>query len=310
MQLQYSYQNHSLNDLIGEKWENIPGLNGYYLISSFGRIKRKKREQIYPNGSIHVLAEMIMSPRFSKAPNNHVNDYTYHLNAVLKIGRKKYSLSVKRLVYYCFVEAFALDNRSIIIIPVNGNGLDIRPENLQMISMSEKTQRIYDQGRTVSKLRLPEYRLKAAQASVGLRGKKVSKYDKNGKLIQTYPSIIEAVRSTDIRHSSIASAASGRLCTAGGFYWCHGADPEFNVKTFLEERRTALKGDEGWKINQYNLSGKKLAEYATLKDAHKVTGVHGYAISQVLNGLRKSAGGWFWSKGVGASQIDLSGYSF
>jgi hypothetical protein len=38
----YPYQNISLENLEGEVWEDVPGLDGYFLISNFGRTKRQK----------------------------------------------------------------------------------------------------------------------------------------------------------------------------------------------------------------------------------------------------------------------------
>lgn len=37
--MKYPYQNLTLKDLKGERWEDIPELDGYYRISNFGRIK-------------------------------------------------------------------------------------------------------------------------------------------------------------------------------------------------------------------------------------------------------------------------------
>ena len=40
---EYPYQNLWLKDIKGEEWEDVPGLDGVYLISNFGRIKSIRR---------------------------------------------------------------------------------------------------------------------------------------------------------------------------------------------------------------------------------------------------------------------------
>jgi NUMOD4 motif len=48
---QFPYQNRLLVDLKGELWDDIPGLDGCFVISNFGRIKRMRREQVTKNGA-------------------------------------------------------------------------------------------------------------------------------------------------------------------------------------------------------------------------------------------------------------------
>lgn len=50
-------------------------------------------------------------------------------------------------------------------------------------------------------------------------GKKVNQYDLSGNYINSYMSIREAVRQTEIPKSSIQACVLGKLKTAGGFIW-------------------------------------------------------------------------------------------
>jgi hypothetical protein len=68
-----------------------------------------------------------------RTPNTYVSDFTYQLAAHLTLERKEYHISIRRLVYYCFVKSFDLKDTSILIVSKKGNGLDIRPENLLVL---------------------------------------------------------------------------------------------------------------------------------------------------------------------------------
>ncbi len=47
---EYSYQNLSLQSMKGERWKTVPGLEGYYVISNLGRVKRLEYEIQYDDG--------------------------------------------------------------------------------------------------------------------------------------------------------------------------------------------------------------------------------------------------------------------
>ena len=76
------YQNRSLEDMKGEKWEDIPGLDGYFLISNFGRVKRLEYEMQYRNGKIYTQPEKIIRPIIVKQPNKSIGDHTYFLTTL------------------------------------------------------------------------------------------------------------------------------------------------------------------------------------------------------------------------------------
>jgi hypothetical protein len=47
-------------------------------------------------------------------------------------------------------------------------------------------------------------------------------------------------------------------------------------------------------VIQYTLKMEKIARYASTQEAHRMVGVSQVCISNVCNGKRKSAGGFFW----------------
>src|SRR5689334_22254904 len=106
---EYPYQNLYLEDLEGEEWEDIPDLDGYFLISNFGRIKRQQYEMQYRNGAFYIKPEKIIKPQIVRQPNKFKKDYTYFLAGRVTLSGKRYNITVARMVYYCFVEQFDLE---------------------------------------------------------------------------------------------------------------------------------------------------------------------------------------------------------
>ena len=138
---EYPYQNLSLKDIKGEEWEDVPGLDGYFAISSFGRIKRSEYEMQYRNGAIYTKPEKIIKPEIVKQPNKFIGDNTPFLVATLRFSGKRYHYTIARLVYHCFVEPFDLDNRQTIILVRDCDNFNIRPSNLIASTYQLKSKR-------------------------------------------------------------------------------------------------------------------------------------------------------------------------
>ena len=62
----YPYQNVSLENLEGEVWKDVPGLDGYSLISNFGRIKRQQYDLQHPNGYVYMLPKRLLNQGLEK----------------------------------------------------------------------------------------------------------------------------------------------------------------------------------------------------------------------------------------------------
>ena len=292
-----AYRDRLLQDRPSEQWEDIPGLDGYFQVSNLGRIKRNEREVIYPNGAIHKLPEMILLPKVAKSFNKHTQDYMYQLHAHLRLEGKKYYLPIRRLVFYCFVKPFPLDDLSIWIVSCKGNGLDISPGNLEMMNKFENTRRILSRKRMVSIFRQEHYRRKGLVASLAVTGRQVSQYDKRGKRIKTFPSISDAARAIGINPSRVSHVVNELEPTAGGFFWKFGNERKFDVKTFLARRRQKYTEKRGTRVTQYDEKGDPVGHFICLQDAGKAVSGHWTAISAVIRGVRKSAYGYRWKKG-------------
>lgn len=292
-----AYLDKNLSSLKNEIWESIPGVDGYYEVSCFGRIKRLSRELFRkgPKGCSYILPEKIISPGIQKTPNKLNKDFTHQLSTHFTIENRKYHFSVRRLVYYCFVKEFDIDNPGIFVISKNGNSFDIRPSNLQLVDSHERLKEIYKKGRMISAFK-GKRNIAGTTASLKITCKQVSQYDLKGNLIQTFSSISEASRKTGIPHSLISHVLNHRQNKTRQFYFAYGAMKKFDYQKILQQKALGRKEKRGTKVAQYSTDNQLIATYLSIEDAGKSLGKTGSNISANLRGITKSAYGFIWKK--------------
>jgi hypothetical protein len=143
----YLFQNPSPSNLKGEQWKNIPGLEGYFRISNIGRVKRLHYKKTCTNGVIRTYPERIIKPGNLWYYNAFMKDYLYFTTVKMKLNGVNYAFMISRLVYYCFVEKFDMDDyKHTYIINKDNNTLNILPRNLKKSSRSDILKRIYERG--------------------------------------------------------------------------------------------------------------------------------------------------------------------
>jgi len=220
----YPYHNLDLKTIKGEKWKDISDLEGYYQISSYGRIKRLEYEMEYKNGAIYLKEEKIIKPAIVKQINKFKKDHTYFLTNRVIFNKRKNNFTIARIVYCYFVEQFNYEDSRIVIICKDGDNFNIRPSNLRKVTISQKQQRIVERNRFQSPYSTLSDNLRRKQRTAIIRAvsKQVTQYTRNGKKVKTYPSMAAAQRATGIFASSIGNRAAGNGKTAGGFIWRWG----------------------------------------------------------------------------------------
>jgi hypothetical protein len=308
----YPFQNVDLEDIKGERWEDIPGSGGYFMVSDFGRLKRLQYEMQYKNGAIYVKPEKIIKPTIIKSKNEFKNDYNYFLTNSFTLDGKKHSIMLSRMVYHCFVEPFNLDDKKIIILNKDHDGLNVVPENLIKATFSDRAARVVARGRMESSFKNLSKENKENQRAAIIKkvSKQVSQYSLQGKKIKTYSSVAAAARATGILAASIAPNASGKGLTAGGYVWRWGKEKIVDVESRKEKNKNLHRLKYGQKVTQYDFEGNKIACFPSLQDAEAATGAHPNAIRLILKGMYKSVKGYFWQKGYGKDKIDLSNYQW
>ncbi len=195
---QYFYvnQNNKSMSNIEEIWKDVIGYEGYYQVSSIGRVRSLDR-QLKNNHTTYDLKGVILK--------NRITDRGYH---TVQLSRK--CRSKQKFVHRIIAESFFTK-------PINAtetnhkNGIrsDNRLENLEWVTHAENMQHsIKVLGR-----RPP------TSGSSHYLSKRVGQFDLEDKLIEIFESCGDAGRKTKSSYSSIARCARKERGTHLGFKW-------------------------------------------------------------------------------------------
>lgn len=184
-----------MENLENEIWKNVVGYEDFYQVSNFGRIKslinrRGKRGNVNYSGPIQYV-DTIMSPKMFKGG--------YMQIGLRESGIKKF-FCMHRLVAIAFIPN---PENKPEVNHINGTRHDNRGENLEWCTTKENS----------------FHRINVLKNDPNL--KPVSQYKKDGTLIQSFNSIIEASKVTNVSHNTISGCVLGNKHrkTAGGFIW-------------------------------------------------------------------------------------------
>ena len=114
----------------------------------------------------------------------------------------------------------------------------------------------------------------------------VLQYDLNGEFIKEWESIITAKK--ELKIDNISFVLTGRRLTAGGFIWSYKDNPLTKEK--LSSIISVLNKQEKKPVLQLNLNGEFIKEWESVRSVRKIY-PH---INSILNGSRKTAGGYLW----------------
>lgn len=120
--------NLSIKDLPGEYWKPIPGFEARFAVSNKGRIKRLSGWTSM--GRKIFLKEQILSQMIEASSKT-----TYLFYCLLRDKGKNTRVPVTRLLYYCFVEKFDIDSKTLVVANWNEPlwNIDITKLSLQPI---------------------------------------------------------------------------------------------------------------------------------------------------------------------------------
>lgn len=118
--------NLSLENLPDENWKPLPGLSNQFAISNKGRIKRLNCWTSTKNK--RFINEKIISLFLENYAD------TSYLYTNLSYKGKRIQIRLNKLLYYCFVKQFDLNDRSLVIINKNKPAWDIDISKLKLSS--------------------------------------------------------------------------------------------------------------------------------------------------------------------------------
>ena len=125
-------------------------------------------------------------------------------------------------------------------------------------------------------------------ASENKERKAVNQFDLNGILINTFISVGEAERQTDIHGPRISNCCNGITKSAGGYIWSF-VNPEHKIVIRKKIGPIVIR-----KVIKYDKNGNMLGIFNNLSEASKNIGVDRNTIKKCCKGLTKSAGGFVW----------------
>ena len=152
----------------GEIWKDVPGYEGLYMVSNFGRVKSLSR-LVYNGHCMVKTNDRIL------IPNTLAKGYS---QVTLYNGKKRKSFQVHRLVGSAFMPNI---NNKPQINHINGNKQDNRLENLEWCNNSENQLHAWRTG-----LQKPHY------CGGGSPKKKVGMLDEKGNVVKVFESIRSA----------------------------------------------------------------------------------------------------------------------
>lgn len=295
----------SLEDIPGEKWKEIPGTEGYYLISSFGRVKALSRMLVNKLGVARFYKERILQQVVIRYKNETAGDYMPELVTGVSYCGQSMRIRIARMVFELFVQGETIHGPRYVVLHKNGNRFDNSCGNLYAASFSDKMKQVYanKRGHKVS-----AYLTEASKRLTSTKlSKKVTQYDTNGIRIGIYDSIKEAAQKTKNCASNIVAALKGkRVKKAGNSFWRYGICCEKIDTSFYGAHILASKQRAQQTITRFSVDGKPSKVYNSIKEAAVDTGVHPNYISYAVNNQLRICHGSFWRKGIISHDIDVS----
>jgi len=204
----------------GEWWRDIPGYEGYYQVSSFGRIKSLDRTIPHPRLREQFVAGRILSFSISENKNIKTGKPMIDLRVSLSFEGRMYHYNVRRLVYMTFVDP-KLDHATdqLYVINIDGNGYNNRLTNLKAVTHSQKQKRAFKRKRLDSYLKTADRSTWTKPHGGAANRKPVIQYDLKKRKIASYESITQACKQTGFDEKSIINVAKGRTKQLKGFIW-------------------------------------------------------------------------------------------
>ena len=172
-----------------EIWKPVVGHEGWFEVSNAGVVRRLENKAKAGTGNYFRPARIIKARK---------NNNGYFVIDLWANGSR-----VQKLVHRLVAEAFVPNPCGLPEV----NHKDENPENCRAENLEWCTRKYNMNYGTVGK-------------RIGIaNGKPVTQYSKDGTLVCTYSSILEAQRVTGISQGSIGHCLHGRRKTAGGYVW-------------------------------------------------------------------------------------------
>ena len=178
-------------------WKPVVGYEGIYEVSDSGQVRSIYRIQCRSDNRMYRIGGKILRQTVNKGRGTDECRQGYCVVNLRKPGHSRVH-PVHILVATAFIPN---PNGHPTVNHKDGNKLNNCVENLEWMSYSENN--IHALKNDLRKS----------------RGNPIAQYDKDGLLINTYISSMDAERKTGITHLNISQCINGRTSSAGGYVW-------------------------------------------------------------------------------------------
>ena len=137
--------------------------------------------------------------------------------------------------------------------------------------------------------------------------KPVQKLTSDGKVVETYESLISAAIAIGAKSSSGIQEACKTNKASHGYHWRYADNQEISTGIAHENENTIIKY-KARNINQYDLSGVFVNRYNSISEAAKAVGATHASISMAATKENKIANDHYWRLGDPKEYIDISEY--
>lgn len=290
--------NFSLDDLPGEVWLPVEGSEDFALISQYGRVKRIARQFTTAVGDTRYYGERIYQPTVKTYSTFKSGGYRYHLCCTISAERSHRVFNVAKMVYYLFNKPFPMDDIDYKIMPINGNDLDIRPNNLELLFTKDpKTDilRIKPTFSLEAKLRI--FNKMEYSKDLIYRLEVISCYSVHGSKICTFENIAKASQLTRVSITDIENAIIKPFTLVHDCYWRSGKERKIDTSLMELQQQQMEKQSKGIQLTQFDLSGNPINYYYSITDAADDNNLTESELLDCLHGREQIAGYFLWRYG-------------
>jgi len=203
-----------------EQWKAIPGYEGYYEVSSLGRVRSIDRVIPHPRLGSQYIHGRILTQKIVENGNIKTGIPSIDLQVCLTVDGSSRHFNVRRLVYNAFVKRLNYKRDQICVININGNGFDCRVGNVGIVTVAEKSDRAYKRGRVVeSSLKYADRTKWEKPYGGAVRKKAIGQFSLSGRLLKKFGSVTDASKKTKVDQKAIIDVAKGRYSQWNGKVW-------------------------------------------------------------------------------------------
>lgn len=290
--------NFSLNDLPGEIWLPAYRCEQFALISQFGRVKRIARDFLANTGAMRHYKARIYRPNVKTTVAFKDGRFHYHLVCTVCAEREHYIFNVMRMVYYLFNQEFSYDDADYSIVPMNGNDLDIRPQNLELIYRPDsKASSLSVRQKYTPERKMRLFKNAIFAKEVIYRRAQISCYDEEGFKILTFENIYSAHLKTKLAVSEIERAIANPFTLLNDYYWRSGKSLKIDTSLMRIQLQQIENERKGFQLTQFDLNGNPINYYYSIFDAAFDNDLNESDLINCLQGKAQVAGYFLWREG-------------